>query len=67
VAAFFSEGGSLRVNDDPPAVGQARGYPGGAVVHDGFSGSLGGTGVMDDLLVRGARARTNEYQSLVQF
>jgi len=48
VAAFFSPDGSLRVNDDPAAVG--RNYPGRAVVRDSISRSIGDDGC---LLLRG--------------
>ena len=53
VAAFFSEDGSLRVNDDPPAVGRA------AVTQVALSFMTAFPDlrvVMDDLLVRGEEA-----------
>ena len=53
VAAFFSEDGALRVNDDPPAVGRA------AVTHvvQSFMTAFPDLRVaMDDLLVRGDEA-----------
>lgn len=53
VAAFFSEGGSLRVNDDPPAVGRNA----VAEVAQSFMSAFPDLRVaMDDLLLRGDEA-----------
>ena len=53
VAAFFSEDGSLRVNDDPPAVGRAA----VTQVAQSFMNAFPDLRVvMDDLLVRGDEA-----------
>ena len=56
VGAFFSEDGSLRVNDDPPAVGRAAI---GHVAHSFMTAFPDLRIAMDDLLARGDEA---EYQ-----
>ena len=53
VAAFFSEDGSLRVNDDPPAVGRAAVTQ---VARSFMTAFPDLQVVMDDLLVRGDEA-----------
>jgi hypothetical protein len=53
VAALFSEDGSLRVNDDPPAVGRTAVTQ---VAQSFMTAFLDLRVVMDDLLVRGDQA-----------
>ena len=53
VAAFFSENGSLRVNDDPPAVGRAAIAE---VVHSFMTAFPDLRVAMDNLLARGDEA-----------
>lgn len=53
VAAFFSEDGSLRVNDDPPAVGRAAIT---GVVHSFMTAFPDLRVAMNDLLARGDEA-----------
>ena len=53
VAAFFSENGSLRVNDDPPAVGRAAIT---GVVHSFMTAFPDLRVAMDDLVVHGDKA-----------
>src|ERR1700733_506708 len=52
-AAFFSEDGSLQVNDDPPAVGRAAIT---GVVHSFMTAFPDLRVAMDDLVVRGEEA-----------